>query len=153
MLSQTTEYALRIMVYLASLNGTPATIQQIGSATKIPTGYLAKVLRNLALAKLVLSQRGIHGGSVLARPAATITVLDVVQALSPIQQIKHCPLGIKSHGIKLCPLHDRLGHTITMVEQAYASSSIAKLVPKQTEAQPFCNLSARLQKKNPSVLQ
>jgi Rrf2 family transcriptional regulator, nitric oxide-sensitive transcriptional repressor len=73
MLSQTTEYALRVMVYLASLNGKPATIAQIAAATQTPEGYLAKVLRSLALAELVRSRRGLHGGSVLARPAAAIT--------------------------------------------------------------------------------
>lgn len=152
MLSQTTEYALRIVVYLASSKGSPATIPQIATATQTPAGYLAKVLRNLALAKLVRSQRGLHGGSVLARPADAITVLDVVQAVDPIQRIKQCPLGIKSHGINLCPLHRRLDEAFAMVEQAFASSSIAELVPKQADAEPFCDPPDRSKKKKLKIL-
>ena len=98
MFSQTTEYALRVTVYLASLEDRPATIAQIAVATRVPEGYLAKVLRNLALAKLVQSRRGLHGGSILARPAEAITVYDVIQAVDPIQRIETCPLGRKGHG-------------------------------------------------------
>ena len=79
MISQTSEYALRVVVYLASLGGKQATIPQIAQATRVPEGYLAKVLRNLALAELVRTQRGPQGGSVLARPAKEMAVYDVVQ--------------------------------------------------------------------------
>lgn len=152
MLSQTTEYALRIMVYLATLDGKPATIAQIAAATQTPQGYLAKVLRNLALAELVRSQRGLHGGSVLARPADAITVLDVVQAVDPIKRITQCPLGVKSHAINLCPLHRRLDEAIAMVEKAFAHSSIAELVPEQAGAEPFRDVRGTSRKKKLNVL-
>ena len=78
MLSQTTEYALRVVVYLASLHGKKATIAQLSQATHTPEGYLAKVLRSLARAHLVRSARGRQGGSVLARPPGRISIYDVV---------------------------------------------------------------------------
>lgn len=146
MFSQTTEYALRIVVYLATLDGKPATIPQIAAATRAPEGYLAKVLRNLALAKLVRSQRGLHGGSVLMRPANAITVYDVVQAVDPIQRIVTCPLGIKGHGVNLCPLHGRLDQAIAMVERAFQDSTISELVTTQTSSKPLCDLPAVLKK-------
>src|SRR5215470_10759104 len=105
MLSQTTEYALRLVVHLASKDGTPATIAELTRVTRIPSGYLAKVLRQLALAGLIHSQRGPHGGSVLARPAGEISILDVVQAVDPLRRITVCPLGLRTHGVNLCPLH------------------------------------------------
>lgn len=42
MFSQTTEYALRVMVYLASLAGQRPTIAQISAATRTHAAYLAK---------------------------------------------------------------------------------------------------------------
>jgi len=143
MFSQTSEYALRMIVYLASLDGQPATIRQIADATHTPEGYLAKVLRNLALAELVRSQRGPQGGSVLARPAKQITVYDVVQAVDPIQRITSCPLGIKGHGINLCPLHRRLDQAIAMVEDAFRKTTIAELVRSPTGPPPLCDLPAK----------
>jgi Rrf2 family protein len=137
MFSQTTEYALRVVVYLASLVDRPATIAQIAAATQAPPGYLAKVLRHLAIAQLVRSQRGLHGGSVLARPAGSITVLDVVQAVDPIHRISSCPLNLKSHEVDLCPLHRRLDHAITLVQDAFKRSPIAELVPPRGGGEPF----------------
>jgi Rrf2 family transcriptional regulator, nitric oxide-sensitive transcriptional repressor len=142
MFSQTSEYALRVVVYLASLGGKQATISQIAAATQTPEGYLAKVLRNLALAELVRSQRGPQGGSVLARPAKAITVYDVIQAVDPIQRIKTCPLGIKGHGVNLCPLHRRLDQAIAMVEDAFRKTSIAELIGAAAGSEPLCNLPA-----------
>jgi Rrf2 family nitric oxide-sensitive transcriptional repressor len=140
MFSQTSEYALRVVVYLASLEGKLATISQIAIATRTPQGYLAKVLRNLALAELVHSQRGPQGGSILARSATDITVYDVIQAVDPIQRITTCPLGIKGHGINLCPLHHGLDQAIAMVEEAFKKTSIAELISAPAGPHPLCDL-------------
>ena len=93
MFSQTAEYALRAVVFLAAQDGVPRTTQEIARATQVPTGYLSKVMQGLGRARLVLSQRGLHGGFTLARPAAELTVLDIIQAVDPIQRIRSCPLG------------------------------------------------------------
>ncbi len=135
MFSQTSEYALRVVLCLASAGGRSLTIAQIAEATHTPKGYLAKVLRNLAKAKLVQSQRGLGGGSVLARPAEEITVYDVIQAVDPIHRITTCPLKIPSHGHNLCPLHRRLDDAIGLVEEAFRNSSIADLVAER-DAEP-----------------
>ena len=82
----------------------------------------------LSRAKLIHSQRGPHGGSVLAREASRITVYDVVQAVDPIQRITSCPLGIRTHGVNLCPLHRRLDGAIALVERAFKDSPIAELI-------------------------
>lgn len=137
MFSQTTEYALRVVVYLASLEGTPATINQMASATKAPAGYLAKVLLSLSKAGLVRTQRGLHGGSVLDRPAVQITVYDVIQAVDPIRRITSCPLGLKNHGVNLCPLHRRLDEAIASVESAFRASTIAELVAEPAASRPL----------------
>ena len=114
MLSQTTEYALRIMVELASHPDAATTISELARTTKIPSDYLAKVLRQLSRAGLVRSQRGPNGGSVIARDPEEVSVLDVVQAVDPLKRIETCPLGVRSHGANLCPLHRRLDQAIAI---------------------------------------
>src|SRR3954453_7757343 len=118
MLSQTTEYALRAIVWLANTADEPQTTEQIAKATQVPSGYLSKVMQSLGRGGLVTAQRGKHGGFLLARPPHEITVLEVVNVLDPIQRIRACPLGIASHGSHLCPLHKRLDAAIAMVENA-----------------------------------
>ena len=66
MISQTAEYALRIVVWLASRHPRRRPPARSRDATHIPPGYLAKVLQNLGRGGLVNSQRGLHGGFTLA---------------------------------------------------------------------------------------
>jgi Rrf2 family transcriptional regulator, nitric oxide-sensitive transcriptional repressor len=139
MLSQTSEYALRVIVHLGSLRNTPATIRQLAQVTRVPEGYLAKVLLLLSRAGLVRSQRGPHGGSVLARAPEEISILDVVQSVDPIKRIRSCPLGIESHGATLCPLHRRIDQAIAQVEAAFAQSRVADLLSEATRSKPLCD--------------
>ncbi|MGO8673717.1 MAG: RrF2 family transcriptional regulator [Capsulimonadaceae bacterium] len=127
MLSQTAEYALRAIVFMAEFANRPYTIQQIAGPTQVPAGYLAKVLQVLARHGLVVSQRGLGGGFVLARPPEEITIYAVVQAVDPIRRIARCPLNNPDH-IKLCPLHRRLDDATSVVEESLRSTTVAELV-------------------------
>jgi Rrf2 family protein len=103
----------------------------------VPAGYLAKVLVSLSRGGIVRSQRGLHGGSVLARPAGDITVYDVVHAVDPIVRITTCPLGLENHGVNLCPLHRRLDQAIATVEEAFRASTISELVADASPIKPL----------------
>lgn len=128
MFSSTTEYALRAVVYLATHKDGACTAQDIARATKIPGGYVSKVLQDLARGSLVVSQRGPNGGFSLSRDATSITVLDVINAVGAIKRIRSCPLGIASHGENLCRLHQRLDDAVAAVERVFATSNIVDLL-------------------------
>lgn len=130
MFSQTVEYALRAMTFLGSRPGAPSTTELIASQTQVPAGYLAKVMRDLVVAQLVTSQRGPNGGFVLARPADRITVLDIVNAVDPIQRIRSCPAGNPFH-VKLCSLHARLDNAMATIENELRAATLAQVVADQ----------------------
>src|SRR2546426_4721247 len=67
MLSQTVDYSLRAIVWLASHPNDPQTNQQIANATLVPAGYLSKVMQSLGRGGLVTAQRGKRGGFLLAK--------------------------------------------------------------------------------------
>ncbi len=135
MISQTAEYALRAMVFLA-MRGSACTGQQIAEGTKVPPGYLSKIMQQLGKGKLVISQRGIGGGFVLARAPQEISILDIVNAVDPIKRIMSCPLGIPSHGVTLCGLHKRISDATATVEAAFAGSTLHELVEETKD--PLC---------------
>jgi Rrf2 family protein len=54
---------------------------EIARARGIPERFILKVLRPLVSARLVRSLKGPHGGYRLAKPAARITLLEVVEAV------------------------------------------------------------------------
>ena len=136
MISQTAEYALRAIVYLANQEGRARTTAQIAEATHVPSGYLAKVMQGLTRAKLVHSQRGLNGGFTLGDKSENLTVLAIVNAVDPIQRYAECPLGVKEHGRQLCPLHRRLDEAAEMVEKSFAETTVAELttVPRQKKS-------------------
>src|SRR6478735_9397476 len=83
------DYALRAALELALADGGPLKREQIAQAQEIPNAFLQNILMELRHAELVEAQRGRDGGFRLARPAATISVADVVRAVSgPLATIR-----------------------------------------------------------------
>ncbi|MCP4573969.1 MAG: Rrf2 family transcriptional regulator [bacterium] len=140
MISQTAEYALRAVIWLGSHPDEHVGTKQISQAARVPAGYLSKVLQKLARAELVVSTPGRGGGFRLARAPEEISVLDVVNAVEPVQRIRTCPLELESHGMNLCPLHRRLDDAMAQVESAFAQSSIAELLADESGSPPLCEL-------------
>jgi Rrf2 family protein len=138
MISQTTEYALRAVVWLAANPEKALTAQQIAEATRVPAGYLAKVLQGLSRAGLLHSQRGLGGGFTLARSPAALTMWEVVQAVDPLRRIKSCPLGFEAHRAELCPLHQQLDDGLAMIEKAFSACKISKLIDPSHPSSPLC---------------
>lgn len=137
MISQTAEYALRAIVYLAG-QGAARTNTQIAKTTRVPAGYLAKVMQSLSRAGIVESQRGLNGGFTLAHDPEQLSILEVVDAVDPIRRNRECPLGIASHGRRLCPLHHRLDEAAEMVEKAFGETTVAELLTLPRHHRPLC---------------
>lgn len=133
MFSNTAEYALRAVVFLATRTGSMCSSQDIAAATRVPPDYMLKVLKDLTRAGLVRAQRGPGGGFELTRKPAEISVLSVVNAADPLKRIETCPLGIPSHGKNLCRLHRKLDDAIALVEKTLRDTPITEMVTPTPE--------------------
>lgn len=147
MISQTVEYALRAVAQLAQQAPEACTTEEIARVTKVPRAYLSKVLQALVRGGVVNSQRGIGGGMTLVKTPQELTILEVVNAVEPIQRIRTCPLGLASHGVHLCPLHKRLDSAMAMVEKAFAGSTLAEVLAEPSSSTPLCDFPAPPRKK------
>jgi len=92
------EYGVRLMVELGRQDDeTPVSLGAVAEAENLPLSYLEHLVAKLRKADLVTSRRGAHGGYTLARPAAEIEMLEVVQALegpiSPMECFHETPEG------------------------------------------------------------
>lgn len=138
MFSQTTEYALRAMACLAmrpeELMPTPTLAEQ----TKVPPNYLAKVLQQLAAAKLITGRRGVGGGYKLAKSSGEIKLLDVINAVTTVSRIESCPLGLASHGSRLCALHKKADEAAAAVIDVYNGTSLHDLLSDPNPNKPLC---------------
>ena len=144
MFSETVEYALRAIIHLAYVAPDARTTAQIAEATLVPKDYLAKILQKLGGAGIVTTQRGVGGGVTLAKSPAELTILDVVRGLEPksVNRILTCPLGLKDHGARLCPLHRRLDDAAAMVEAAFGGTTLAEILAEPSESVPLCETDA-----------
>lgn len=138
MFSQTQEYALRAVVWLAQHpDETPAGSPRIAEETCVPTSYLLKVLQELARQGIVSSKRGVGGGFTLDHSPDDLTVLEVVNAVDPLRRISACPLGLKTHRHQLCPMHHRLDEALGLVEDALANSTIREVMSAPGRPEPL----------------
>jgi Rrf2 family transcriptional regulator, nitric oxide-sensitive transcriptional repressor len=136
MLSKTAEYALRAITCIAGRLNQPTSADELSKATQVPRRYLNRVLQDLVAVGLVNSRSGPGGGYDLALAPSKITILDVVNAVSPLERIRVCPLGLKSHK-KLCPLHAELDRAYAATEAAFARVTVKQLLDSSSPIIPL----------------
>jgi Rrf2 family protein len=141
MLPKTAEYALRAVVWLAAEAERQESADALAQRTKIPRRYLHKVLQDLVHAGLARSQPGPGGGYALKVKPEKLTILDVVNAVAPLERIHHCPLGLPSH-TRLCPLHKELDRVYAETEKAFARVTVAALLKSTSVIVPLCEIAS-----------
>jgi Rrf2 family protein len=101
-------------------------------------------LQGLCRAEVVHSRRGLGGGMTLVKTPDKLTILEVVNAVEPIGRIRQCPLGLKSHGVRLCPLHKRLDNALALVEKAFGETTLAEVLADPSPSQPLCDIPMKI---------
>ncbi|MCB1009116.1 MAG: SUF system Fe-S cluster assembly regulator [Acidobacteria bacterium] len=80
-MTKQTDYGFVLLSELATEEGQVANAPELAQATRLPLPTVAKILKLLARAGVVRSQRGVKGGYSLARSAREITAAEIVTAL------------------------------------------------------------------------
>jgi Rrf2 family protein len=107
--SATTEYAIRALAHLATLEpGERILARDLAAATDVPRQFLGKILHRLARQGLLDSAKGRGGGFRFSRPAEQITLADVVQVVEGKDIMRLCVLGLDDcTDSQPCPMHDQ----------------------------------------------
>ncbi|MCK4871948.1 MAG: Rrf2 family transcriptional regulator [Phycisphaerales bacterium] len=139
MLSNTAEYALRAMSWLALTPDRLVSAASLAEATHVPPDYLAKILQQLSQAGLIAGRRGVGGGYRLSKPPEEVFLLDVLQVIGPLERLDCCPLNIEAHGRRLCPLHEKIDEAVTAVRNVFGSVTFADLLNVPGSNAPLCD--------------
>lgn len=109
-LSKKADYALMAMKHLVlRADAGSASAREIAESYDIPVELLAKVLQRLTREGLLASQQGTRGGYHLSRPAQTISVADVIQAIDGPLTMTACSDGDdKCDQFQRCSVRDPL---------------------------------------------
>lgn len=137
LISRTSEYALRAVIWLMQEPARSQTTRQIAKGTRTPPDYISKVLQALGKAGLVRGQRGLGGGFLFSGNPAKVTVLEVINAVDPLERIHTCPLGLRQHGKNLCPLHCGMNDAVAQMEATFGRTRLMDLLHTPVKSVPL----------------
>ncbi len=129
-----TDYALRVMIYLAAEPGRKATIKEIATSFDISKNHLMKVVHHLSQQGYIESSRGKNGGLCLGRPPGTINLGKLFRETETDLSLVECFTEHDTcHITRLC----QLKHILFEAQQAFIKTldqySLADLVAPQDQ--------------------
>lgn len=138
-LSKKTDYALLAVRHLAANADRGAvSSRELAETYDIPAELLAKVLQKLVRGRLLESQQGIRGGYALARPATTMSVADVIQAVDGPLMVTACSESDHScDQYSKCNIRDPLWRIKDRIVATLAATSVAELAMEMPSPLPL----------------
>lgn len=95
-LNRMTDYAIVVSGALAHRPGETLATAQLAELTGLKQPTVAKVAKTLMAADLLETQRGVHGGYRLARPAAATSLVEIVEAMEGPITVHDCVDGAQA---------------------------------------------------------
>jgi FeS assembly SUF system regulator len=89
-ISRLTDYGTMVLAELAARRPDLRSAGPVAETTRIGHPTVSKLLKSLARAGLVTSERGSHGGYTLSRPADKISAAEIIDALEGPLSITEC---------------------------------------------------------------
>ena len=128
-LSKRADYALIAMKHLASRNDRESSnAREIAEQYGIPIELMAKVLQRLVRRGLLASHQGTRGGYQLARPAAQISVADIIQAIDGPVTVTACSTVDRTcDQFAKCNVRDPLRRVRELIAAALSECTVAEL--------------------------
>jgi len=125
-----TDYAARLMVYLANHYGNgPVSTRAAAADEDVPYQLACKLMQKLNSAKLVESCMGPKGGFALAREPSKINMLEVVKAIQGPIIINRCVMtGDDCSRRRTCPVRNRLADLQKSMDKGLAAITFDKLL-------------------------
>ena len=123
------DYGVRLMIELAMRPaGARATASELARASGASFAFAGKILQRLVKARLLTSRAGHDGGFELERPAADISMLEIVTALEGTLCMNDClPGGAGCSRQPWCPAHDVWANAQGAVAHVLASERLDRL--------------------------
>ncbi len=128
-LSKLTDYAVVMLSYMAAREGEVYTTARLAQRSAVPEPTAAKILKLLARGAILVSQRGSNGGYELARPAAEITVAEIIVALEGPIALAACVEGSSDHcGVEqLCSMRGNWNKVNRAIRDALEDITLADM--------------------------
>jgi Rrf2 family nitric oxide-sensitive transcriptional repressor len=128
-LTRHTDYALRLLIFLAGISDRRASIAEVAEAQAVSRTHLMKIANALVHAGFVEATRGRGGGIRLARDPQEINIGAVIRAMEPGCALVDCS-GCRL--IRRCGLPGMLDEATTAFHAVLAKYSLADVATKKS---------------------
>ena len=127
-LQKRTQYAIRILIYIANDDKPLSIAKEISKTLSIPHKFLTKIMTILVKADFIISVRGKYGGYKLARDASKITIIEILNEFNECTSLKMCVLGTGAcNPLNKCSLHNQWMKPKSMIFKMFKETTLDTL--------------------------
>lgn len=145
MLTQTAKYALRALIYLTQQpDDNYHQTREVAKLIRVPANYLGKTLQKLARARIVDSQKGLHGGFRVAKLPEQVRLYDVLLAIDAIPGDVEGQAAEEAQQAELGALYERFAGVNRIYTKFLQETTLADLMHPESAAKPAADRIAPL---------
>jgi Rrf2 family protein len=136
MISNTSKYAIRALIYLELFSSPEQKkgIKIIAGELDIPSPFLGKILQVLVKHQLLTSSKGPHGGFFLNRPAIDIPVMEIIEIMDGKDSFDSCAIRTgPCDDTHPCSMHNKLAPLRGEIKRVFSTETIADLASEFRE--------------------
>jgi len=130
-LSKSSQYAIRILAYMADNPDLHLNATFLSEQLDIPYKFLTKIMTELVKADLIISIRGREGGYAFAKTPSKIIINEILEIFHDSIEDEQCVLGIGfCDGVCKCALHDQWMEPKLLLQKMFRESTLEKIAGK-----------------------
>ena len=136
MLSNTSKYAIRALIYLELFSSTDKKvgIKEIARELDIPSPFLGKILQVLVKHKLLGSTKGPNGGFYMNKPAMDIPIMEIIEIIDGMDVFNDCVIRTTTcDSDRPCSMHHKLAPAREEIKGVFSTETVADLVSEFRE--------------------
>lgn len=127
-LNKTTEYALRILIYMAKKPSELYTAGMLVEELKVSDKYLRRIMTDLSKSGFIKSTQGRIGGYSFAKDPSNIFLLDIIDAVEGADKLNGCVLGFESCScVNPCAIHETWSPVRNELNKVFSETRLSEL--------------------------
>ena len=126
--SEAFNIGLHAMAMLGSSSGQKVTVRELSKTIRASDNHLSKVMQRLSKANLVSSINGPNGGFFIAKPAASIKIIDIFEAIEGKLPLSNCMFLKKICNKKRCPMGKLIEDVSNTVFNYFSNTKLSEII-------------------------
>ena len=127
-LSKTSEYALRILIFMAKEPEQLYTAKQLVEELNVSDKYLRRLMTDLSKSGFIRSVQGRDGGYMFIKNTSEIVLFDVIDSVEGMDKLNGCVLGFDQCSCtNPCAMHDTWQHVRAHLNKVFRETRLSDM--------------------------